>query len=145
MRLSPKTHQQLELFFRQYFADENLKLPQVEIYARRGAKLITKLVKVDGITFGRHVFIDPKLAKYDKKNRLCISKNLLSHEVAHVIQYNQLGLIGFLFKYIKDYFVILKGKKKWNAPARMESYWAIPHEIEARDAAKKFIQWIEKR
>ena len=112
MRLSPKTHQQLELFFRQYFADENLKLPQVEIYARRGAKLITKLVKVDGITFGRHVFIDPKLAGYDEKNRLCISKNLLSHEVAHVIQYNQLGLVGFLFKYIKRLFRYPERKKE---------------------------------
>lgn len=144
MRLSPKTHQQFETFFRQYFDDENLKLPQVEIYTRQGAKLVTKIVKVDGITIGRHIFIDSKLAKYDEKKRLCISKNLLSHEIAHVIQYQQSGFFGFLYKYIKDYFVILKGKKTRNAHARLESYWEIPHEIEARDAAKKFVEWVGK-
>lgn len=144
MRLSTKTHQQLEAFFRQYFNDETLKLPHVEIYAHRGAKVITKLIKVDGITFGRHIFIDPKLAKYNDKKKLCISKNLLSHEVAHVIQYQQSGFFGFLLKYIKDYFIILRRKKKWNALARMESYWSIPHEVEARDAAKRFIEWIGK-
>ena len=142
MRLSQKTQQQLETFFRLYFDDENLKLPQVEIYARRGARLVTKIIGVDGITVGRHIFIDSKLAQYDDKKRLCISQNLLSHEVAHVIQYQQSGFFSFLFKYLKDYFVILRRKERWDTHARLESYWEIPHEIEARDAAREFEKWI---
>jgi hypothetical protein len=144
MRLSQKTHKQLEAFFRLYFEDENLKLPKVEIYLRRGAKLITKLIRVDGITLGRIVFVNPDLAFYDENQRLCLSKNLLSHELTHVIQYNQLGFFGFLYKYLKDYFVLLREKKAWDSKARMESYWEIPHEIEARDAAKKFVGWLNK-
>lgn len=144
MRLSAKTHQQLETFFRLYFEDENLKLPKAEIYLRRGAKVITRLIRVDGITIGRRVFINPDLAFYDDNKRLCLSKNLLSHELTHVIQYYQLGFFGFLYKYLKDYFVLLRRKKAWNSKARMESYWEIPHEIEARDAAKKFVSWLNK-
>lgn len=144
MRLSSKTHQQLETFFRLYFEDENLKLPKVEIYLRRGSKLVTRLFRVDGITIGRRVFINPDLAFYDENKRLCLSKNLLSHELTHIIQYDQLGFFGFLYKYIKDYFVILRQKKAWNLQARMESYWEIPHEIEARDAAKKFVSWLNE-
>lgn len=143
MKLSPRTHQQLETFFRLFFKDESLKLPKVEIYLSGGAKLVTKLIKVDGITIGRRIFINPELANYDKKARLCLSKNLLSHEIAHVFQYQQLGFFGFLYKYIKDYFKILRKKKSWNPRARMESYWEIPHEIEAREAAKKFEKWIK--
>ena len=145
MKLAPKTHHQLETFFRQYFEEENLRLPQVKIYARRGAAIVTKLLKVDGITLGSRVFIDFRLIKCDEQKRLCLSKNLLSHEIAHVVQYQKSGLWGFLFRYLKDYFVILRTKKKWNSRARLESYWEIPHEIEARDAAKKFVEWLAEQ
>ncbi len=142
MKLSRPTHHQLERFFREYFADESLKLPQIQIYVKRGAGLITKFLRVHGITLGRHIFIKPSMAKYDQKKRLQISKNLLAHEVTHVVQYQQLGFFGFLFKYLKDYFVILRGKKKWDVFSRMEAYREIPHEIEARDSAQKFVEWI---
>lgn len=142
MRLSPKTHQQLETFFRHYFDDENLNLPQVEIYVRRGANLLTNIIRVDGITIGRHVFINSRIAKFDKKKRLCISKNLLSHEITHVFQYEQAGFFRFLTQYLKDYWTNLRRKKTQNARARMEAYWEIPYEIQARDAAKKFVEWI---
>ncbi len=141
MKLSPQTNRQLESFFREYFDDESLKLPKIQIYAERGAGLITKILSVHGITIGRHIFIKPKLAKHDKKNRLQISKNLLAHEVTHVLQYQQLGFFGFLYKYLRDYFAILRGKKKWDVHSRMEAYWEIPHEIEARDSAQKFVEW----
>ncbi|MEK7724056.1 MAG: DUF4157 domain-containing protein [Acidobacteriota bacterium] len=143
MRLAPKTHQQLETFFRQYFDDESLKLPIIKIYSGRRANLITKLIGVDGITIGRRIIIKPKLIKPDENNRFCMSKNLLSHEVTHVLQYQKLGFLSFLYKYFSDYFINLKSRKKLNATARLESYWEIPHEIEARDAAKKFVEWIK--
>jgi len=141
MRLSRETNQKLELFFRKYFNDENLKLPKIQVYAGRTAGLITKFLGIHGITLGRHIIIKPSQTEYDKKKRLTISKNLLSHEVAHVVQYQKLGFFGFLYKYLKDYFLLLRARRKWNTFARMEAYWEIPHEVEARDAAASFIEW----
>ncbi|HRH45101.1 MAG TPA: DUF4157 domain-containing protein [Pyrinomonadaceae bacterium] len=144
MKLSRETHFQLQVFFRKYFDDNNLQLPAVEIYVNRGAGFITKILSVHGITIGRHIFIKPQIAKYDERKLLTISKNLLAHEVTHVVQYQQLGFFGFLFKYTKDYLLILRGKKKWDALSRNQAYWEIPHEIEARDAAQEFEKWVRQ-
>jgi hypothetical protein len=144
MKLARETHRQLERFFREYFDDKKLKLPKIEIYTGRTAGFITKVLAIHGITIGRRIFIKPTLAKYNEKRRLTISKNLLSHEVAHVVQYQRLGFFGFLYKYLRDYFRLLRRKKKWNALARMDAYWEIPHEIEARHAAQDFEKWAEQ-
>ncbi len=141
MRISQETNQELEIFFRKYFNDENLKLPKIQVYAGRSAGFITWVLGIHGITLGRHIFIKPNQTGYDKEKRLTISKNLLSHEVAHVVQYQKMGFFGFLYKYLKDYFLLLRTRRKWNAFARMEAYWEIPHEVEARDAAASFIEW----
>lgn len=145
MKLSQKTNQELQNFFREYFDDEKLKLPQIRIYAGRTAGFITKVLSIQGITIGRWVFIKPNQVKYDERHHLTISKNLLAHEVAHVVQYQRLGFFSFLYKYLKDYFSLLRRKKKWNALARMESYWEIPHEVEARHAAQEFEKWIDQK
>lgn len=146
MKLSPELHRQLEDFFREYFNDNGLKLPEIEIYTKGGAGIITKILSVHGITIGRHIFIKPEIMKFDKKTkRLRINKNLLAHEVAHVVQYQQLGFFGFLNKYLKDYFSSLSKKRKWHSVARTEAYWDIPHEIEARDAAREFEKWLRSK
>lgn len=142
MKLSRELHQQIENYFRFYFKDETLKLPEVEIFVRRGAWLFSRLFIVNGITFGRHIFIRPELVKRNSKNRLIISKNLLVHELTHTMQYQKQGFLRFLFSYFKAYFINLKRKKKWDIYSRAESYLEIPHEIEARDSAEKFIQWL---
>jgi hypothetical protein len=142
MRLSRQTNDELQNFFRNYFDDENLTLPKIEIYAKGGAGFITRALRVSGITLGRHILIKPVHAKYDKKRRLTVSRNLLSHEVTHVVQYQQLGFFGFLYKYFKDYLLILRKKEKWDAVSRSEAYWELPHEIEARHAASLFVDWI---
>jgi hypothetical protein len=145
MRLSRQTNEELQNFFREYFDDEKLTLPKIRIYSKRGAGFITKILSIHGITIGRHILIKPNQAKYDAKNRLTISKNLLSHEVTHVVQYQQLGFFGFLYKYFKDYYLILRSKKRWDSDSRLEAYWEIPHEIEARRAAQEFEKWSIKR
>lgn len=143
MKLSRETHNQLENFFREYFKDYDLKLPEIEILSDGGAGIITKLLSVHGMTVGRYIFIKPSIIKIDENEKLRINKNLLAHEVAHVIQFQQLGLVGFLAKYLKDYFVILGQKGSLHSAARTEAYWEIPHEIEARDAAKEFEKWLQ--
>lgn len=141
MRLSRRTHKKFETFFRQYFEDDKLKLPDIEIYIKRGAGIITRLLAVEGITIGRHIFIKPSVARHRSKDSFSIGKNLLAHELTHVLQYQKLGFFGFLIDYLKEYFSGLKRKKKWNSRARMEAYWEISHEVEARKTAEQFVEW----
>lgn len=141
MKLNPDLHSELENFFRYYYDDDSLKLPQIEIYARRGSKLVTKLLAVHGVTFGRHVFVRPRLTKRNKSDRLCVSKMLLAHEATHVLQYQREGFFRFLTAYFKDYYRGMRRKKKWNSTAHFQAYFELPHEVEARDAAARFIEW----
>jgi len=141
MKLSPKAHRELESFFREYFGSKNLKLPQVEIYINRGARLVTNLLCVNGITFGRYIFIKPDLISNKRKNQSYISKGLLAHEATHVLQYQRYGVLKFFYTYLKGYFSALKKKKKWNFISRVEAYLEIPHEREARECAAQFIEW----
>ncbi len=141
MKLSRKSQRQLEIFFREYFNNENLKLPKIENYAKRGAWLVTKILGIDGITFGRHIFIKPSLLKNNTGEQLSISKVLIAHEVAHILQYQKYGVFGFFYSYLKGFFAALKQKKKWDFISRIEAYLEIPHEIEARICAAKFVEW----
>lgn len=145
MKLSPKSHQQLELFFRDYFADENLKLPRVELFVKRGASLITKVFKIYGITFGQYIFIRADLLYRNQKAELCVSKDLITHELTHVMQYQKLGWFRFFYTYLKGYWSALRQKKRWDLAARHQAYLEIPHEIEARDCAAKFLEWKKKK
>lgn len=142
MKLEPELHRKLERFFRFYYADETLILPEVQIYVRRGAQCISKIAGAHGITFGRHIFIRPEIITRNSKNHLKIPKDLLVHELTHTFQYEKTGFLSFLFSYLKAYFSNLRGKKKWDIYSRVESYLEIPHEIEARDSAEKFVEWF---
>lgn len=132
------------MFFRHYLENEQFIMPETQIYIKKTAGLITKILRVDGITIGRYIFIRPSLAKYNSQNHLIINQKLLAHELTHVLQYQELGFIGFLTDYLKEYFGGLRRKKKWNSLARLEAYWEISHEVEARNAAQKFIEWYFK-
>jgi hypothetical protein len=145
MKLSPATHQTYEIFFRQFFADDSLRLPASRVYAKRGASLVTRLLRVDGITLGRYIFIKPCLAEYISPDALKISRNLLAHELTHVVQYQKLGFFGFLSGYVREYFQGLRRRKRYSLKARREAYWEISHEIEARQAAAEFIAWSVKK
>lgn len=80
MRLSPETNAQLEQFFREFFCDGSLQLPEVEIYIRNGARIVTTLIGVDGITLGRHVFIRPSKVRRTLSGNPKLEPSLLAYE-----------------------------------------------------------------
>lgn len=145
MQISQNAHLQLEFFFREFYQDENLKLPKIEIYGRRGARFVSKMTSVYAITFGRFIFVRPELLNRNSVNELCISKELLAHETTHVLQYQKLGWFGFFYTYLKGYWKALKQKEKWDFKSRTEAYLEIPHEIEARICGSEFVKWNRKK
>jgi hypothetical protein len=145
MKLSAGSHRQLEEFFREYFGDEKLKLPEIQIYGRRGARLLTRLLSVDGITFGRHIFITPRHLRRGEDKRLYAPRELIAHEITHTLQYLRHGTFKFFYLYLKGFFEALRQKENWNFRARMEAYLEIPHEVEARLLAAKYVNWCERR
>lgn len=144
MILSAETRRQIEIFFRDYFADENIELSEIRIYGRRGAKILTALLAVEGIVFGRHIFIAPRSLRRDSEGRLRASSELIVHEVAHALQYRREGFFGFFYNYLSAYFAVLRREKKRDAAARFKAYKEIPHEIEARRASAKYVVWRDE-
>lgn len=143
MKLSRKLHFQLESFFREFFDNQSLRLPEIEIFANRGARLVTKAAGVHGITFRRFIFIKPDLICRDNRARFCISKELLAHEATHVLQYQKLGAARFLYRYFKSFFVNLRHKKRLDFNSRMQAYLEIPFEAEARMSGAKFVEKMQ--
>jgi hypothetical protein len=141
MRLSHKSHTQLESFFRDYYDDAELKLPEIRIFSKRAARLITKSNHVYAITFGRFIFVKPDILTRDSNDELYVSKELMAHEITHVLQYQKLGWLKFFYTYLSGYWKNLSKKEKWDFRARTEAYLEIPHEIEARFCATKFLEW----
>jgi len=83
---------------------------------------LPRLIKVNAITFGNHVF-------FVMKNP---SSRLISHEKKHVEQYEQDGFIKFLLRYFYEYLENrMKGMK------HHQSYLAVSYEVEAREAELK--------
>lgn len=143
MQLSKNAHK----LFADFFCDSDLcevhQFPDIQVYAKRGSWVVTNLLMVDGITFGRHVFINPRLISRDQKSLLRISKILMAHEIAHVIQYQREGSLNFLLNYFRDFWRIFRNKEKWDLRTWFESYMEIPHEVEARKVASEFSSWLE--
>lgn len=141
MKLAAASRNKLELFFREYLSDDSFQLPQINFYAGKFAELFTLLIQVHGITFGRNVFIRPSLITKDSANRQKLALELAAHEIAHVLQYKNVGFIKFLFRYLVNYWQNLKKQKKWDADARHEAYLQISFEKEARAIAASFVEW----
>ena len=145
MYLAKDAHEKFEEFYRDFFDERNHTLPKIKIYARRGAGLITKVLNINGITIGRRILIRPQLITSSDDALLRAPKALIAHELAHVLQYQRLGFVKFLYTYLEGYWQALKKKEKWDAGARLEAYLEIPHEVEARQFAADFLVWLEKR
>lgn len=145
MFLAKDSSQKFEEFCREFFQDESFCVPPIKIYARRGAGLITKVLKINGITFGRRILISPKLTTRSDDLRLRAPKALIAHELAHVLQYQKLGFFRFFYTYLNDYWQALKKKGRWDSAARTEAYLEISHEVEARQFADDFLKWAENR
>lgn len=97
----------------------------MRIERRDGAVLVISNIVAPGAsatTLGRFVFIRPEAAS---------SKRLLRHELVHVRQWEVLGIVGFLRRYLGAYV-------RWRL--RCYPHWAayrrIPLEIEAEWEAR---------
>lgn len=63
--------------------------------------------------------------------------SLLAHELVHVRQWHELGVAKFLRGYLSSFIVSLARTRAW-----MDSYRAIPVEVEAREGATR---WARSR
>ena len=145
MKLSPDSHRILEIFFQDFFQDKSFTLPFTHFYTGNFSKILTSFLSINGITVGRRVFVMPKLISLNRKNQKKLPEELIVHEIMHVIQYKKAGFGKFLYKYLRDYWSNLRKKRKWDSASRRNAYLEIPFEIEAREAAKRFLEWSEKR
>lgn len=77
---------------------------------------IPRLLHAEGVTIGRSIYF---LGSQP-------SSKLLRHELVHVEQYEQYGVVGLLTRYLFHYLKgRLKGLDHWGA------YYQIPFEVEA--------------
>lgn len=81
-----------------------------------------------GMTVGRLILV---LRDDDRSGK----RTLLAHELIHVEQYADLGIIRFLLHYVREYFVNL-----WRLRNHQQAYLAISFEAAARAAAAR---WAE--
>jgi hypothetical protein len=141
MKLAESSQKKLEIFFCEFYSDENFRLPTINFYGGRFSRLFTSILHVHGITFGRHIFIQPDLITKDFENRRKLSLELAAHEIVHVLQYKNAGFLVFFYKYLTSYWNNIRPKNDWSADSRHEAYREIPFETEAREIAAKFVEW----
>ena len=79
-----------------------------------------------GITLGRHVFLATNIR--DDGESL-----LLAHELIHVRQWHEQGVIGFGRRYVWSFLRSILATRSWHV-----SYRAIPAEVEARREADRW-------
>ena len=83
-----------------------------------------------GITLGRHIYLTtPELD--DGTSRL------IAHELVHVQQYADVGVVRFYLRYLADFARLLRLERKW-----MPAYRDIPAEAEARELTR---EWVRRR
>lgn len=145
MKLSAKSHQKIEEFFREYLSDERFILPEIHFYGGKLSHLLTAALKIEGITLGKRIYIFPNNFWLSESRKLRLDEELAVHEITHVLQYRREGFFRFFRLYLKSYFANLRRKKRWDLYARAEAYFEIPFEIQARQAASKFAAWSKKR
>lgn len=145
MKLSENSHRRLERFFRFYLADDSFNLPTVHFHTGKLTTLLTQIIRVNGITFGRNVLIMSALVSLNRKNQKKIPEDLIVHEIMHVIQYRKKGFAKFLYQYLKFYWINLRKTGEWNFAARRRAYLDIPFEIEAREAAEEYLKWKDEQ
>lgn len=134
MKLSPAAHEEVETFLKEYTGEPSLKLPRFSIHAGADGRLVMWFVRMGAITLGRHVFVAPRLLRRDAGGRAVLAGRLVVHEAVHVLQYEEMGFAGFLFKYLSGYWRALWVGKSLGAEARRAAYMEIEEEREAREA-----------
>ncbi len=86
----------------------------------------------DGMTLGRFV-----LLRRDDPEQRGGERELLAHELVHAVQYAELGMPRFLWRYVTAY---LRNRRRLRR--HRDAYLAIPFEEEARAQAAR---WAEAR
>jgi len=84
---------------------------------------------IQALTVRRWIFVDPRALNGDRA-KLGI---LIIHELVHVRQWSDLGVPGFLWRYLADY---LRGRRA--GLTHRDSYLAIDLEVEAREIQARF-------
>ncbi len=138
MKIAAESRRKIEEFFRIYFKDENLVLPEINVYCGFWARLLCRTFKINGITFGKRVFIDPAFVTINREGKIQAPFELIVHEATHVLQYAKEGFFGFLIGYLKEWFAFLREQGKRDLQTRWQAYYAIGHEAEARAAATAY-------
>ncbi|MDH3683106.1 MAG: hypothetical protein OEV40_24525 [Acidimicrobiia bacterium] len=83
-----------------------------------------------GLALGRFVFLAREVPPSG-------SSLLLAHELVHVRQWAELGIAGFLFRYLRDFSRGLKQHRNWQKAYR---------QIDAEEEARRLVdQWAEDR
>ena len=85
---------------------------------------------IQGMTLGRLILV---LRDNERSGR----RRLLAHELVHVEQYARLGILPFLWRYVREYALNL-----WRLRCHRRSYEAISFEAEARAATDR---WAARR
>jgi len=141
MKLAETSHRKLESFFREYLDDKEFRLPVIHFHVGKPTNFLTAFISVHGITFGRRIFIAPKLLSFNQNNFLMLPEDLVAHEITHALQYKREGFARFFYKYLVSFWRNLQKKEKWDGASRQQAYLDIPFEIEARAVAAKFVEW----
>jgi hypothetical protein len=145
MRLAPESHKRIENFLRDHFHDEKLKLPVIHLYCGRFSRWLTEAFGILAITFGRRIFVAPKVVKLDEGKRRTIPAALVAHEATHVVQYSAAGFAGFLVLYLSEYWRGLREQKQGlSKAARKAAYFGIKQEREAYEAEAAYASWKSK-
>jgi hypothetical protein len=84
---------------------------------------------IQALTVRRWIFVDP-IALNGDRAKLSL---LVIHELVHVRQWSDLGVLGFLRRYLGDY---LHGRR--DGLTHRDSYLAIDLEVEARQIQARF-------
>jgi Domain of unknown function (DUF4157) len=82
---------------------------------------------ISAMTLGKTIFLDPALMTAVQHR----PGLLLVHELVHVRQWGELGVLRFLWRYLSAYV-----GGRWKGLGHRAAYLAIPLEVEARVAAR---------
>jgi len=140
MELADRSRLKFETFISENSRDE-YGLPAIKIFAKSGARMITTILGISGITIGNYIFVKPEIGIRDEESRLRFPSELIAHEIAHVLQYQRQGFFRFFSSYLGSYFRLLRQSKNWSMRSHLEAYSQIPQEIEAREFAAQFKIW----
>ena len=144
MLLAAESHKRLERFLREHFDDPALRLPPLFFYHGRVAGWFVRVFRQGAITFGRRIFVLPRLIKRDERGRLTVPGWLAAHEATHVLQYERSGFVVFLVIYLSGYWRALRAQKRLSGAAHWAAYRAIREEIEANEAEEAYLKWNKR-